>query len=730
MIETLKNKTQQWLVLIFLTGGTALGALFISHTSPLQTVEHALTDQLFNIRGPVPIEDTTVVVVEISQEADEEIPEKYPWPTRYYAKLIENLNKAGAKAIGIDVIFDNPDFHDPANDSLFAQALKEHDNVILAADLETSDRMRGEQSQSVSTTLVEPYPLLREANGNASGLVRMRKDEDDAIRRYSLYTDFNDTRYHSLALELLSLYYNRSEIDINSQEKVLEVGPHRIPMVDQQHMGINFIGQPSTFPGYSFETVIDDSTVMLNSEEEDFQLNFFSDPDFGLLEEEVFKDKIVLVGSTMPTLHDFHATPFAVDGTMPGVEIHANALQTILNENPIRHASYGINLLLLLLFTGLIVYTTKYFNAFWGSVFLIIWFFTAAFLVAFEFIRFNYLIDGIPLILTIGIGYISTLSYDYLKEQREKRRIREMFSSYVSPDLVDRMIESEQKPQLGGEEKYLTAFFSDIESFSSFSEQLPPQKLVTLINEYLSAMTDIITQHNGTLDKYIGDAIVAVFGAPVSLKDHAYRACLVSQLMQKELEKLRMRWQKEGDRWPPIVHNMQNRIGINTGRMVTGNMGSAHRFNYTMMGDNVNLAARCESGAKTYGVYTMVTEQTKKDALAHGDRCVFRYLDRIVVKGRTQPVNVYEIVGLKEDLTNQDYACIQHFEEGVDAYHQQDWKRALDLFSKSAELEKHQPQQNPSVPVNPSLLYLERCKEMLENPPADDWSGVFRMETK
>lgn len=286
----------------------------------------------------------------------------------------------------------------------------------------------------------------------------------------------------------------------------------------------------------------------------------------------------------------------------------------------------------------------------------------------YAFLEYSYILDLTGPFIALTIGYIATNSYEYFTEQQEKQRIHGMFSSYVSPALVDEMIASGQKPQLGGDEVHMTAFFSDIVSFSSFSEKLEAEQLVLLINEYLSAMTKIINDEGGTLDKYIGDAIVAFFGAPVHYENHAWRACRSSQLMQQELAKLRKKWKSEGDRWPKIVQQMRMRIGVNTGLMVTGNMGSERRFNYTMMGDNVNLAARCESGAKSYGVFTMVTGQTKEEAEKEDTHCVFRYLDRIVVKGRTQPVDVYEIMGLEDDLDEQNFECKEHFEKGIDYY--------------------------------------------------------------
>ncbi|MCG8372412.1 MAG: adenylate/guanylate cyclase domain-containing protein, partial [Balneolales bacterium] len=254
----------------------------------------------------------------------------------------------------------------------------------------------------------------------------------------------------------------------------------------------------------------------------------------------------------------------------------------------------------------------------------------------------------------------------------------------------------------------------------TFSERLEPKQLVTLINEYLTAMTDIINDQGGTLDKFIGDAIVAFFGAPVFIEDHALRACISSQLMEKKLEELRVKWKK--DNWPEIVWRMQHRMGMNTGVMVTGNMGSERRFNYTMMGDNVNLAARCESGAKAYNVFTMVTESTRNVAEAKGDDCLFRKLDTIVVKGRYQPVTMYEIAGLRSDASQDLFECIGLYEQGMEAYFNQHWDSAKSFFQQSLALERYQK--------NPSQIFIERCEWMEANPPGRDWDGVFVMKTK
>ena len=317
-----------------------------------------------------------------------------------------------------------------------------------------------------------------------------------------------------------------------------------------------------------------------------------------------------------------------------------------------------------------------------------------------------------------------------VQEQRQKQEIKNMFGSYVSPVLVERMIKSGQRPHLGGHAEEITAFFSDIQSFSSFSEILPPDRLVELMNEYLTACTDIIQAEGGTLDKYIGDAVVAMFGAPIELREHAFRACVTTLRVQSAIGELRVKWRGEGERWPEIVWNMRSRIGLNSGRCVVGNMGSRTRFNYTMMGDDVNLAARMESGAKQWGAYSMCTETTKVACEQHGgDRVVFRPLGRIVVKGRAQATPIHEIVGLKENVLAQTLECLGLFAQGLEKYYARDWDGAREFFRRSAKLEPHQPG-TPGVTGNPSRVYLGRVEEYQHAPPPDNWDGVYVMKEK
>jgi adenylate cyclase len=307
-------------------------------------------------------------------------------------------------------------------------------------------------------------------------------------------------------------------------------------------------------------------------------------------------------------------------------------------------------------------------------------------------------------------------------ELRAKSRIKGMFGTYLSPQVVEQMVASGEEPKLGGQQAEITAFFSDIAGFSSFSEKLTPERLVTLMNDYLTEMTDILHDNGGTLDKFIGDAIVGMFGAPLPFEAHAYHGCRAAILMQKRQLELQEKWRQEGN-WPEIVYEMKTRIGLNSGAAIIGNMGSRRRFNYTMMGDTVNLAARTESGAKSYGVYTMITGETKALAQQHKDDLAFRFLDKIVVKGRSLPVDVYELVGFKDDLADGTKDCLALFQQGIERYLDQDWDAAKTLFQQSATLEIHQGD-------NPSLILQKRCDAMKNNPPGANWDGVFIMKSK
>ena len=312
-----------------------------------------------------------------------------------------------------------------------------------------------------------------------------------------------------------------------------------------------------------------------------------------------FENAIVLVGPTDPFLQDLAPTPFDRHN-VPRVGVHGNMVKTILSGLYIKHLPVSFTHLLIIALTTIVALlatntgrytrTTKLFAGFILVVFVYI-----------VFWAFEHFHNVVPLVAPVGSAISTSLigaMVQLLIEERQKGRIKGMFGTYLSPELVTSMIDSGEEPQLGGENAIISAYFSDVQSFSAFSEKLSSEGLVELMNEYLTAMTDILMEEGCYVDKYIGDAIVGIFNKPVALEDHALRACVASQLMQIRQIELREKWKSEGDKWPTIVGEMQTRMGVNTGDATVGNMGSEKRFNYTMMGDTVNLAARCESGAK------------------------------------------------------------------------------------------------------------------------------------
>tara|TARA_X000001036_G_scaffold42875_1_gene34334 strand:- start:3197 stop:6079 length:2883 start_codon:yes stop_codon:yes gene_type:complete len=434
-----------------------------------------------------------------------------------------------------------------------------------------------------------------------------------------------------------------------------------------------------------------------------------------------FVGKKLYYGLTATGTSDLNPMPF--DPRYPMVGLHANALNTIL-DNKIIHEIPKIQIALIIGIIGvLLAFGVPALSAAMGGLVTAIIIGGYAYLSFWLFTNQQVWLDMVGPLSTLLIGYLGITVYNYIQEEKNKNFLKESFGTYVSPELIDQMYESGEEPSLGGEEGYHTAFFTDIQSFSAFSEKLTASELVALLNQYLTDMTDVLLENNGTLDKYIGDAIVAFYGAPIDVDDHEYWACRTAIEMQDKLAVLRESWQAEGDRWPEIVHNMQNRIGISSGQMVTGNMGSEARMNYTMMGDNVNTAARLESSAKQYGVYIQIADSTYQSVK---DKVVVRDLDNVVVMGKNEPVKVWELISEVGQEPDQYKKILPAYHEALDLYKNQEWSKAIEAFKASDALED----MFGGRKTNPSRIYIPRCEHYLENPPGDDWDGVWTLTSK
>ena len=434
-----------------------------------------------------------------------------------------------------------------------------------------------------------------------------------------------------------------------------------------------------------------------------------------------FVGKKLYYGLTATGTHDLNPMPF--NPRYPMVGLHANALNTILNDDLIIEVEKAYVIVILLLLGCALAFLVPSLSPSQGGIAIFALILGYCYLCFWLFSNHNIWLELFGPVFTLLIGYLGITVYNYIQEEKNKQFLKESFGTYVSPELIDQMYESGEEPSLGGEEGYHTAFFTDIQSFSAFSEKLSASELVALLNQYLTDMTDVLLENNGTLDKYIGDAIVAFYGAPIEIDDHEYWACKTAIQMQDNLDLLRKEWQADGDRWPEIVHNMQNRIGISTGQMVTGNMGSEARMNYTMMGDNVNTAARLESSAKQYGVYIQIADSTYQ---AVKEKMVFRDLDLVRVVGKNEPVKVWELISEVGKESEVYKKLLPAYHEALTLYKNQEWDKAIEAFKASDELEE----MFKGRKTNPSRIYIPRCEHFQSNPPGDDWDGVWTLTCK
>ncbi len=723
-----------------------------------QRAENWATDIRFQHRGDLsaPVKIVYVDIDDISLDPKEI--GGWPWSRHYFAEVSRTLlEEAAVKVVGIDVVLSDTGISEVADRKRivegnveFARLLWPNPPVVLAASF-ASDKFRdinGEVFQRELPVIADGLPPIEEIEAPevpsfmvgrqfpfSPGGVGIIDIEDGVTRRVPLFAPSNVRTYYHLTVELLRRYWDLGPDAVRGQGDRLEFVNEQgelisaIPMQDQQFLEINWFSrwvEPDLNPRISFKDVYFYSRNLRsdNPAAVESARQFFA--------QDGFKDAIVLIGPVAPLLQDLAPTPLD-QSPVPKVGVHGNVLKTIVSGLYLKRLDsvqiYAITLLLTLLVGTMSV---------WGGASAV----GARVLAALGlggyiwlcFHLFSTLHVVLPLIAPVGSALCTSLiaaTWQVVQEQQAKGKIRGMFGTYLSPDVVNSMIDSGRDPELGGHDSEITAYFSDIQSFSSFSEVLSSSQLGDLLNEYLTACTDIIQEEGGTLDKYIGDAVVAMFGAPVDLENHAYKACLVTQLVHRRLDELREKWTREGDKWPDMVHRMRTRIGLNTGDCMIGNMGSRSRFNYTMMGDNVNLAARMESGAKSWGAFTMVTEATKLACeRLGGDRIVFRPLGRIVVKGRSQPVPIHEVTGLQETVSPRTRECLDLFSQGLEKYYAREWDAALRLFVQSAEREPLQPGQAPGVGNSPSLVYQSIVTDMRGNPPPDDWDGVYVMTEK
>ncbi|HTO98512.1 MAG TPA: adenylate/guanylate cyclase domain-containing protein [Myxococcales bacterium] len=545
-------------------------------------------------------------------------------------------------------------------------------------------------------------PIVRGAKW--IGFFNALPDFDGVIRRTALTIRIGERYYPSLDTALAALAMGLSPRDVIPLTQTPEEGALldsvdfggkvRAPVDGRGLMTINYVGRDRTFDNYSIAEIIDGKR----------------DHDLA--------GKVVLVGVTAQGTFDQRVTP--LNKITSGIETHANAVENILTGHFLRRGlaidvgevlfAQAIALVFAFLFARVKVTHALPVLAVSGSL---VWAgASAAFWAGYE------VFAGLPL-LELGSMFVLVTVYRYATEEKDKRQLRKAFQLYLNPEVMEEMLQQPENLQLGGKEMELTVLFSDIRGFTGISEKLTPKALVHLLNEYLSPMTEIVFRRRGTLDKYIGDAVMAFFGAPVHSEQHAANACDAALEMMETLERMRRKWRVEDPNLPEVDIG----IGINSGPMVVGNMGSSQRFNYTVMGDNVNLASRLEGLNREYGTHILVTGQTlalARKALADGQDYTVRELDSVRVKGKEEAVRLYEL-RRKGPAAPEELPLLSGYAEGLALYRAGRFAEARLQFDSLCQR---------FAGDGPSALLLARCVRMLEKPPSQGWDGVFRMEHK
>jgi adenylate cyclase len=687
-----------------------LGVTVLDTLNVFEKIEYSTYDLRFQIRGNDRLSDKIAVVAIDAQTLD--MLGIKGMPSRdYHVKLIENLYKAGAKAVLLDILFLNPSgemIEDSLftalspNDSLLADVLHKYPQTVIARKIQ--------QQMYINTASGDtPLPIELFRNPQQLAFVDMFQDTDSSIRRARLI--FNDQPpengwNYSLAMKAAMIVMGADSAWVDTKNQSIHAGDRVIPVDGKFQMMINYSIDENTYTEnlmyLSYSQILDDNGLK------------------ALTDRRKIQGKVILVGATFYESHDDRLTPlyqklFSKKKTlMYGVHIHQEIASTIIDNRfipPVQPWQSVALIALMALIATLINYRFKGFGGLFLSIGIVALY---AFIAVILFIEKRYLIPVVaPAFATVTLSYMSAVTYNFLSERRQKTMIRGAFAHYVPGTVVSELLKNPDMLKLGGEERVMTVIFSDVAGFTTISERLTPTQLVELLNEYLTAMTDIVFSHGGIIDKYEGDAIMAEFGAPLPDEMHALKACHAALDMQKTLAVMRKKLKAEGR---PELHA---RVGINSGPMVIGNMGSREIFDYTVMGDNVNLSSRLEGVNKVYGTYIMCSEATR---LMVGDEIVTRELDIIRVKGKTEGVKIHEVLARAgEGLGDVRSRVVETYLLGLDAYKNRKWAEGIERFRETLAID-------PSD--GPSALYLQRCEEFLEHPPGDDWDGIFTMRTK
>lgn len=574
------------------------------------------TDFLFKSRAGERARST--VIVGIDQRSYRELLPTYGplvnWPRTLYAHALDDLRKAGARVIAFDIFFDASKGEDPE----LAAAIRRAGNVLMPVEAQGPKSFHPDPGFAQEfDVFVRPTAAVKNAAAG-EGVVNVTTDRDTVVRSLPMLLRAGGEDVPALALAVVAQFIRRPAVlDVPPDVGWVSGAGRTIPLASTGSMLINFFGPPSipqsggAFPILSFIDLVR-----------------------GTFDRDLVKDRIVLIGLTIRGLDEF-STPTTADTRMWGVEVLGNAVETILSRRflvPASRAATAVMIFLAALLAALLAATLRPAVAATGALGL----FGLYLVVAGELFDGGTMLNLVYPPAALLLAFVATLAYRVVFEQAEQRTMRGVMARYLSPSVSQWVLKEPDRLNLGGETREMTVLFCDLRGFTTLAHAMDPQALVSLLNEFMTAMTQVIFRHDGVLDKYIGDAIMAFWNAPMKQPDHARRACAAALDMIDKLRELHADWERRG------VPKLELGIGINTGPMVVGNMGSRERLAYTVLGDTVNVASRLEGLSKDYGIRVVVGEATR---VAAGGMFDYRFLDVVKVKGRDESLAVHELVG-------------------------------------------------------------------------------------
>lgn len=704
--------------------GLAIGlsAPLLSLLGPIQTVELKSLDHRFRLHADPAGASQDIVLVAID-EASLQTFGRWPWPRDRHGYLVQYLKAAGARAIAFDILFMEPDRNEAEFDQVFAEAVASAGNVFLPFMLGRSSG--GGESPAfpafsafswIGKALIPvdgpgaspevpagggglkgPIPSLADA-ARGLGFIDYDPDQDGVVRRTRLWQATPAGRVMPLSTAVARFVLGAERAAVT--DGGLQLGAATVPLTAEGRMVINWRGTlgQKTYPAYSAGAVLRSYTEQARGETP------FLDP-------ALFKDKIVFIGTTAAGTYDLRAIP--LEPFTPGVLIHMTALDNLLAGDALRRVPpWGLLVTTLTLCLGLALGFALATRTALKAGLVVAW--AAAYYgaVTYAFVRYRVWLDLVVPVGALAATYSLSATAEYLREGRQKKLLRSAFDRYMAPEVVDEIMRQPTHIKLGGEKKELTVFFSDVAGFTTISERLSPETLVEVINQYLTTMTEVILRHRGNVNKYLGDGIMAIFGAPRGDPNHAALACFAALEVQAAHGPLNRDLEARG--FPPLA----TRVGINSGPLVVGNMGSQVRMEYTAMGDSVNLASRLEGANKFY--HTLILLGPRTYELACGE-IEAREVDLLRVKGKERPVAVYELLGRKGTLGETKRRLLALYREGLEAYKRRDFPRAKERFTEALALD-------PTDGV--CQVYLDRTEGYLAAPPPEDWDGVYELTSK